>query len=109
MKFRRLFAMLMCLLLLVTAVGCSAAPGDLSAVPGHSNDSGKDAGGQLSGESSDNNIGSDVLTDRKLIRRIRTAAETEDMDALLENISARVALLGGYIESRNVQNGSKYA
>lgn len=109
MKFRSLFAILMCLLLLVTAVGCSAAPGDLSVVPGQSNGSDNYTGGQLSGESSSNNTGSDVLTDRKLIRRIRTVAETEDMDALLENISARVALLGGYIESRNIQNGSKYS
>ena len=109
MKFRRLFAIMMCLLLLVTVVGCSAAPGDVSAVPGQGNGSDNYAGGQLSGESSSNNTGSDVLTDRKLIRRIRTVAETDDMDALLENISARVALLGGYIESRNIQNGSKYA
>lgn len=106
MKYRRILATLMCLLLLLALAGCSANVGN--AVPGPM-DSNENFGGQLNGGSDGNNTGSDVVTDRKLIRRIRTVAETEDMDALLENISARVAELGGYIESRNIQNGSKYA
>lgn len=45
---------------------------------------------------------------QKLIRTIRLEAETEDMDALLEAVTARVAELEGYIEERNIYNGSNY-
>ncbi len=50
-----------------------------------------------------------VLSNRKLIRRINISAETEDMDRLLNELSTRIASLGGYVESRNIQNGSAYA
>lgn len=109
MKLRRLFAITMCLLLLLLIVGCSAQSGE--AMPGTAG-MGYDANyesGKLNGSSSGNSAGSDVLADRKLIRKIRTEAETEDMDALLESVNARVAELGGYIESRNIQNGSQYS
>ncbi len=43
---------------------------------------------------------------QKLIRRAYLEAETEDMDALLESVYQRVAELEGYIENRNIQNGS---
>lgn len=58
----------------------------------------------------DSNSGSSsVVTDRKLIRRITLNAETEDMDTLLSGIDAKVAELGGYVESREVRTGSRYA
>lgn len=51
---------------------------------------------------------SNVVTDRKLIRRISMDAETEDMDTLLSGIDAKVTELGGYVESRSVRRGSSY-
>jgi len=45
---------------------------------------------------------------QKLIRRAYLEAETEDMDALLEAVYSRVAELEGYIENRNINNGSSY-
>lgn len=45
---------------------------------------------------------------QKLIRRIYLDAETEDMDALLSQVLARVNELGGYVEAREVYNGSMY-
>lgn len=45
---------------------------------------------------------------QKLIRRVYLDAETEDMDALLEAVYSRVAELEGYIENRNINNGSSY-
>lgn len=107
MKLRRLFAITMCLLLLFLIVGCSAQSGDAIGTGGYYDESYKDP--QLNGSGTGNSAGSDVLTDRKLIRRITMDAETEDMDALLGNVTARVAELGGYIESRNIQNGSQYS
>ena len=49
-----------------------------------------------------------VVTDRKLIRKININAETEDLDSLLAAIDAKVAFLGGYTQSRNVYTGSRY-
>lgn len=108
MKRRRLFAITMCLLLLLTVfAGCSARSNGEAAAGDYYNEKYEDS--ELSGSGTINSAGSDVLTDRKLIRRITMNAETEDMDTLLQNVTARVAELGGYIESRNIQNGSQYS
>ena len=45
---------------------------------------------------------------QKLIRKIYLDAETEDMDALLSQVLARVGELGGYVEAREIYNGSMY-
>ena len=45
---------------------------------------------------------------QKLIRTVRLEAETEDMDALLDSVYQRVTELGGYVENRNIYNGSSY-
>ncbi len=45
---------------------------------------------------------------RKWIVTVDMRAETEDMDAMLDQIHARVAELGGYLEDSNVYNGSNY-
>ena len=45
---------------------------------------------------------------QKLIRTIRLNAETEDMDILLSQVENRVAELGGYVEAREIYNGSMY-
>lgn len=49
-----------------------------------------------------------VNPNQKLVRKIWLDTETEDMDALLVGITQRIAELGGYVESRNVYNGSQY-
>lgn len=48
-------------------------------------------------------------TDRKLIRTIRMEAETEDLTTLLDNLTARISQLGGYVESKELYNGSSYS
>lgn len=48
-------------------------------------------------------------TDQKLIRKIWIGAESENMDALIRSVEEQVAQLGGYIEGRQVQNGSTNA
>lgn len=45
---------------------------------------------------------------QKLIRTVRLNAETEDMDTLLSQVEARIDELGGYVEAREVHNGSMY-
>lgn len=46
---------------------------------------------------------------QKLVRKIWLDTETENMDVLLGGITQRIAELGGYVESRNVYNGSRYS
>lgn len=103
MKFRKTLALLLAALLVAGAfVGCSSNSKD--AYVGGSAEVAPGDGLY------DNNSGnSSVITDRKLIRRISLEAETEDMDALLTGIDAKVAELGGYVESRNIRSGSSYA
>ncbi len=100
MKMKNMILLLLCLALLLA--GCSAGPaGDHYQSP--------NMGGELSGSSGSSDSSPGVLSDRKLIRRITTDAETEDLDALLNSLTARIATLEGYVESRNVYNGSAYS
>lgn len=46
--------------------------------------------------------------DQKIITTVYMDAETEDMNALLEKINAKVAELGGYMEAQDIYNGSSY-
>ncbi len=43
---------------------------------------------------------------KKLVRKLWLDAETEDLDTLLAQVDQRIASLNGYIESREVYNGS---
>lgn len=43
---------------------------------------------------------------QKLVRKVWLDAETEDLDALLSQVNARIAELGGYAEAREVYHGS---
>ena len=45
---------------------------------------------------------------QKLIRTVHLEAETEDMDTLLAKLEERVNELSGYVEARNIYNGSAY-
>ena len=47
--------------------------------------------------------------DRKLIRTISMDAETEELETLLTALEEKIAELGGYVENREVYNGSAYA
>ena len=47
--------------------------------------------------------------DRKLIRTISMSAETEELETLLTALEEKITELGGYVENREVYNGSAYA
>lgn len=118
MKIRKLFAILM-VYLLITGIfaGCGAeammdAPMDNGAVadrieamaeaPEYSLNDSSSAADSASGETAID------TQNQKLIRTVYMDAETEDMDALLSQVQARINELGGYVEAREVYNGSMY-
>lgn len=49
------------------------------------------------------------LSDQKLITTVEINAETEDMDALMPQLSEHIAQLGGYVEFQNTYYGSTYS
>ncbi len=104
MKTKHILALALCLALVLC--GCSANTAGEGASDQHFTMPGK---GQLSAAESITSVSPEVLADRKLIRRISISAETEDMDALLSGLSTHIAALGGYVQSRNIHNGSAYS
>jgi len=67
-------------------------------------------GEAASGALADTELSSETVTpqNQKLIRTVYMDAETEDMDTLLSQVDKRVAELNGYVEGREVYNGSAY-
>ena len=49
------------------------------------------------------------LSDQKLITTVELNAETEDLDALMPQLSEHIAQLGGYVEFQNTYYGSAYS
>lgn len=126
MKLRKLFALLMvCLLATGMFAGCGAAAMDAPMDNGafkedyempESMDAVADAP-EMAPEYSLNDSSSAADTagettidpqNQKLIRTVYMDAETEDMDTLLSQVQKRINELGGYVEAREVYNGSMY-
>lgn len=104
MKRKLLIFPLVLVLLIGLLAGCSAP----SAGNDHAFSKGNAADG-LVGNPGENLTESDVVANRKLIRKIHLSAETEDMDTLLSQVNERVNALDGYIEARDIYNGSTYS
>ena len=51
----------------------------------------------------------ELPTDRKLIITVNMDAETEDLDAMLAHVNAKITALNGYMESQEINNGSAYS
>ena len=51
----------------------------------------------------------DTLSERKLIKTFDLDTETEDLDALLDQLSGKIVELGGYVEQQELYNGSAYS
>ena len=52
---------------------------------------------------------SELPSDRKLITTVTLEAETENLDAMLAHVNAKITALNGYMESQEINNGSAYA
>ena len=103
---KKLFALLLAVCLLLSMAACSAsAPDKYVEMP---NDAG--AAGQESGELSQDAAEGQppaLPENRKLIRTVHLQAETKDLPSFLQNLEEKVASLGGYLQQRNLYNGSE--
>ena len=120
MKTRRLQALVLSVLLLLSLAGCAAK--SMDSMEMQSNGMAPDYGYRdeavmeaetmapmLDSTTSAAKGETPAQTARKWIVTINLRAETEDLDALLESIHARIDELGGYVENSSVYNGSRYS
>lgn len=107
MKKKNLLSLAMVLLLLLSLTACggsSKAPMENAAAdraPAMMEN------GMLTTDSASGAVA--LPEDRKLIRTISMDAETEELETLLTALEEKIAELGGYVENREVYNGSAYA
>ncbi len=109
MKVRRLMSVLLVLLLLLSLTACGAAESeamDNAYAEIYPAETMAPASGDLS--QSESGSATALPADRKLIRTIGIEAETENLTALLDSLTARITELGGYVEAKNLRNGSTY-
>lgn len=112
MKVRKLISPLLVLLLMLSLTACGSAPKseamDMNAAGDMYYDAPMEtmASAELESESGAASV---LPADRKLIRTIRMEAETENLTALLDSLTARIGELGGYVESQQLYNGSAYS
>lgn len=107
MKFRRLLAVLLVVLLLLT--GCGAESMGTAPDKGSMN-SASDMNAGLSGSAESSKTENHTLPpSQKLIRKVWLDAETEELDTLLSKVEDRIGALSGYVENRQVYHGSMTA
>ncbi len=107
-KLVSLMMVALLVLMLFTACGGSAESGAYDNGMGMVQEAKPEApaegiGDMVTGSASTSNIS----TEQKLIKRVHIDAETEDLEALLPQLTDQIAVLGGYIESQELYNGSK--
>lgn len=107
MKLRKLLAIFLCLIFMISLYGCSASAPENT---GNSMAADRyyDAESGLVTEKPATSV-NQLPENRKLIQKIRLRAETEEMDELLKAVNDRIAELGGYIENQEIYNGSAYS
>ena len=113
MKVRKFLSALLVLLLLLSLTACgSSAKADANMyydAPMEMAPAATAAPGLMTDSNSESSSAANLPNDRKLIRTISIEAETEDLTALTDALTARIAGLGGYVESKNLRNGSAYS
>ncbi len=117
MKVRNVLAVMMSVLILLSLAGCASEQavgnemGGINGNYGTSNDSVQAPGDYVvKDESTESGESSTSLPEnRKMIQTVNMTVETENLDTVLQQIDSRIAELGGYVESSNVQNGSAYS
>ncbi len=110
MKVRRFASLLLVLLLLLSLTACGGSAKSEAMDNAYAEAYPAETMAPASGDLSQTESGSTTAlpADRKLIRTISIDAETEDLTTLLDSLTARITQLGGYVEAKNLRNGSNY-
>lgn len=107
MQFRRILAvMAVVMLLLATLTACGASSDGKSSGAEYGGDMVMDQAPQEGLTQKEEMLENQMPANQKLIRKVYMDAETEDLDTLLGQVEQRIAQLGGYVESREIYNGS---
>lgn len=106
MKARKMFALLLALMLVTSIAACGGSSSESAAMDNAYVEEMHSANGSLTTDSASTAL---LPEDRKLIRTVSMDAETEELDTLLTALDEKIASLGGYVENRNIYNGSTYA
>lgn len=107
MKVTKLLAMLLALSLLLCACGGTSTVAQNGAAMDKGYDMMAPESEALNKETA--NTPAALPVNQKLIRKIWLEAETENMDTLLTSVEQRITELEGYVEGRQVRNGSAYS
>lgn len=113
-KFVSLTLVMLLVLSLFAGCGGSSMAKDAMAEPAARQEMAVEAPMMMASGSMANDMAGEVGqsvpgTEQKLIKTIRMEAETEDLDALLPQINAKISALGGYVENQELYNGSSYS
>lgn len=112
MKKRMIALLLTVVMVTVLLTACGSASNESAAMDNAVMEEAQEAPNAVFGKGSssgDSVTASQSTTSQKLIKRVNISAETEDLQALLPQLTNKVAELGGYIESQELYNGSKYS
>lgn len=122
---KKMLALCLSLCLLLSFAGCAAKSAPMEEMKAEVNygsyggiyDGVADMEMEMSQESpaekpaagSTSNTGSAGVQNQKLIRTMTLETETEDLDTLLASLDQKIKTLGGYVENKNIRNGSANA
>lgn len=115
MKTKKYVSLLLCALLLMALfTGCGSGSKAMTSAASYDMAVAEEAPAAMNaagGTLTDSGVsGSTVLPEsRKWIVTVYLSAETEDLDALMENLDEAIAALNGYVEDQSVYNGSAYS
>lgn len=101
---KKLLAILISILLLLGVLSSCAAETSKDMAVGGYEGSVTDNGSGLADTAGSTDV--PQLENQKLIKKVWLDAETEDMDQLLAAVDERISQLSGYVEEREVYNGS---
>ncbi len=110
MKLKKLFSVTLVLLLVFSLLaGCSTVSTEKNGLAYDAAPNEEAKYDNALSDSSESASSTGTPQNQKLIKTVRISAETEDLDTILSKIDTRITELNGYVESRQVYNGSAYS
>ena len=107
MNVRKLFPLLMALVLLLSFTGCGMASESGVAYDQVAPELNKGNSMEVPSDSTASQV--DLPENRKMIQKVWIDTETEDMDAVMSGVNDKIRELGGYVEAQQSYNGSSYS